>query len=596
MSQANSHVRRELMLLTKSVLSPVALGLTLLYSYFTIAHFLVLPSETRNIMMPVAFFSAVFYLSVWFLFNRITLADKWIYPISLVYFFVASLNSNLHLYFSNQVFQTTNIMLLVIAAGYFLMSTRWLFVSLALVILPWWYSFQQVVSTPEEIAHYQLAMFTTLFVTGLIHYFHRGTATDEILLRLRETDLRERQQREASRLETAVHVSQHLKTSLEEFPLLENIANIVRTQFNLSIVSFFEYIPASEHNEPYLRLQAISTADPQAFAWPTALSLKDGMVGWVAQHKSAIFAPDVHQEKRYLAWAETCPTRSEMTLPLMVGSELLGVLDLQSDQLHAFDQYDFTIFQILAEQTAVSMQNAALYGRVRAFNESLEAEVQTRTQDLQNAYQKLEKLDQAKTDFITVAAHELRTPLTHISSYTQLIERTPTAKTDERLQRYTKHVHHGIQRLTMLMESMLDIAKIDQDALDLVLSRVSIADLLAYVVEQLHVGLAERDLHIETTAVLTTLPPLQGDLQLLRKMFHELLINAIKYTPDGGNITLSGRFLPDTAVVEIKIQDSGIGLAQEEQELVFAKFYQTGSVDVHYSGTTRFMFKAGGTG
>lgn len=590
-------VRHELMLTTKSILAPVALGLAALYTYFTIAHLAVLPPATRVLMAPIAAVSALFYVGIWFFFERRDVSDRWIYPLTIVYFSVASINSNLHLLITSEAYQTTNVMLLLIASGYFLMSTRWFLLTMLTVLIPWWYAFQQVASTEAELSHYQFAMVTTLFVAGLIHYVHRHTATDEIILRLRETAMRERQAREAHRMEQAVRVSQRLNTSLEKFPLLEQIAHSLRTQFDLYIVSFFRFVPATAEQEAHLKLQAMSTAvaDEDTADWPTIISLSQGPVGWVAHHHNALFVPDVTQDKRYKQWADNCATRAEITLPLLAGNELLGVLDLQSDQLHAFDHYDFTIFQILAEQTAVALQNVALYGHVRAFNESLEAEVQKRTRDLQEAYQKLEKLDQAKSDFIAVAAHELRTPLTHISSYTQLVERTPGAKNDERIQRYVKHIHQGIQRLTTLMESMLDIVKIDHDALELMPSLLSIADLVAYVLAQLEPGLAERALTIDTTAVAqVNLPPIEGDLQLLRKLLYELLINAIKHTPDGGTITISAHHLPDTAEIELVIQDSGVGLAREEQELVFSKFYQTGAVNLHSSGTTRFM--AGGAG
>jgi signal transduction histidine kinase len=85
---------------------------------------------------------------------------------------------------------------------------------------------------------------------------------------------------------------------------------------------------------------------------------------------------------------------------------------------------------------------------------------------------------------------------------------------------------------------------------------------------------------------------------LLVKVFYHLIANAVKYTPDGGKVTISGRVTPafngQLEGIEVRIQDTGIGIDPKFQELIFEKFYQTGSVALHSSGTTKF--KGGGPG
>jgi signal transduction histidine kinase len=85
-----------------------------------------------------------------------------------------------------------------------------------------------------------------------------------------------------------------------------------------------------------------------------------------------------------------------------------------------------------------------------------------------------------------------------------------------------------------------------------------------------------------------------ADPDLLYKAFHHLIMNAIKYTPDGGEITVSGRTLSGRSEVEVAVKDTGIGVAPEHKEVVFEKFFQTGEVLLHSSGKTKF--KGGGPG
>ena len=103
-----------------------------------------------------------------------------------------------------------------------------------------------------------------------------------------------------------------------------------------------------------------------------------------------------------------------------------------------------------------------------------------------------------------------------------------------------------------------------------------------------------------TVEGLETLPVIDADTEALRKAFHHLLVNAVKYTPDGGTITVSGHLLPPgdeeflDGGVEIVVSDTGIGIDPSAQQLIFTKFYQTGEVATHSSGSTKF--KGGGPG
>lgn len=165
-------------------------------------------------------------------------------------------------------------------------------------------------------------------------------------------------------------------------------------------------------------------------------------------------------------------------------------------------------------------------------------------------------------------------------------------------QQMVSGIYDGAVRLHEIINTMLDMAKIDSRALQLHMQTVKLATVLQHVHEGFKDTLADRDLTLVFD--LPALPTLEADSNELKKVFQQLLINAIKYTPDGGSITVTGRAVPvgeerlAAEGVEIVVRDTGIGIDPDFQELIFTKFYQTGEVALHSSGKTKF--KGGGPG
>src|SRR3989442_9933212 len=147
-----------------------------------------------------------------------------------------------------------------------------------------------------------------------------------------------------------------------------------------------------------------------------------------------------------------------------------------------------------------------------------------------------------------------------------------------------------------IIENKLDVTNIDSRALVLSSKPVSLAMLVDQVLAKLRRPLAERSLEVET-CIPATLPPVHADAAALTKVFQHLVVNAVKFTPDGGRITVTGRCLDDElpgGAVEIAIHDTGIGIDPRFLDLIFSKFYQMGEVALHSTGETKF--KGGGPG
>jgi len=220
--------------------------------------------------------------------------------------------------------------------------------------------------------------------------------------------------------------------------------------------------------------------------------------------------------------------------------------------------------------------------------------LQQRTIELQKTNQILEQMDRAKASFINISAHELRTPLTLIQGYTYMLEQR--AASDAELKPLTRGLMDGFNRMDEIINSMLDISRIDSKELTLSKADKKISLIITKAQQPFKDALEERRIKLIVEG-LDTIPPVHVDGALLQKVFYHLIMNAIKYTPNGGSIKVSGCMINNgTGVpeVEIVVQDTGIGIDPQDHELVFEKFYQTGEVLLHSSGKTKF--KGGGPG
>jgi signal transduction histidine kinase len=287
---------------------------------------------------------------------------------------------------------------------------------------------------------------------------------------------------------------------------------------------------------------------------------------------------------------------SWMGVPLFSKDQVIGMISLTRREASAFSSDDSVLASTFALQAAIALENAGLYEEITRFNEQLEQMVQQRTEELKQALHTLERLDKNKSDFIGVAAHELRTPLTVMKGYIGMMESEPSIKGSPYLSKSVTGVLKGIERLHEIVNSMLDVVRIENQILDLHTETIALATIVKRVRADLEEVLAERKLSFNV-GDLNHLPHIQGDATLLLKVFQNVIVNALKYTPDGGRITISGKKVTDQILgncVEIQVLDTGIGIDPEHLELIFEKFYQTGESALHSTGKT--TFKGGGPG
>jgi signal transduction histidine kinase len=312
--------------------------------------------------------------------------------------------------------------------------------------------------------------------------------------------------------------------------------------------------------------------------------------------------PDFHQaDPNELAWFSSLS--AEVYMPIYTKEDWVGLIALgPKTSGMPYGDEDLTLLATLADQTAVALQNARLVESLMRLNNDFRrayAAMEQANAHLQRVNAELQSLDRAKSDFISVASHELRTPLTVMRGYNEMLLEDPVIAGNPFHQKLVSGIHTGLMRMNEIVSSMLDMASIDMRALDLTIEPVSLFQVTQKVIDGLANALRERRLDLEIEN-LRDMPEVEGDKAALEKVFYHVIVNAIKYTPDGGKITIygvpvsPGQLGLEEGGVEIVVADTGIGIEPEYLELIFKKFYQTGEMVLHSTGKTKF--KGGGPG
>jgi signal transduction histidine kinase len=251
-------------------------------------------------------------------------------------------------------------------------------------------------------------------------------------------------------------------------------------------------------------------------------------------------------------------------------------------------------FYLSGGRDAVDDRNRLDAARER-FMQDMVKRLEGRIRELERKNDALERLDQMKDDFIQLTAHELRTPLTLLTGYARLLEDHPSI---QRLLNYEADFRtvlgefmHAMDRMGNIVEEVLITSRIMTKKIELNITQVYPLQIVQRVVEIYGSALQQRRLTVHVDQ--TKFPPIMlADGDLLRLMFANLISNAIKYTPDGGNIYVNSQFT-DT-MVRFSIRDTGIGIAPEQQSRIFERLYISRDVALH--GTSKTAFGGGGLG
>jgi signal transduction histidine kinase len=245
---------------------------------------------------------------------------------------------------------------------------------------------------------------------------------------------------------------------------------------------------------------------------------------------------------------------------------VLGVFDVQADTTNYFTDDDVQIQTTLASQVAVALQNARLYAE--------QAETAEHLRDV----------DKLKSAFLANMSHELRTPLNSIIGFTDVILEGLDGPLTNRQSHDLQLVHKNGLHLLNLITDVLDMAKIEAGKLNLSLEPFNLQDILKEVVETTSPMARTKELNVDLQGLEGRLD-LEADRLRVRQVVINLVNNAIKFTDQGGTISIKG--VRSNGHVVVSVHDTGIGIPENQLENIFKEFHQ---VD---TSTTR---KVGGTG
>lgn len=232
--------------------------------------------------------------------------------------------------------------------------------------------------------------------------------------------------------------------------------------------------------------------------------------------------------------------------------------------------------------------------QLKLYAQKLVEKLETKVKELQEVNQQLRDLDRMKSDFIVLVSHELRTPLTLINGYSYLLkERAKQAETqkDEQLAYIANGLTKGIERLSQVVNEIISVSRIAAGVLELSFAPIQVEELIEEILKGHRENCEKRQLQV-TVKNLTDLPIIHGDSTQLKTAIDNVVGNAVKYTPDNGQITISGRPLSDAIV--LTVQDTGIGIPIDEQRRIFEQFHILGSIQNHT--TSKSSFRGGGLG
>ena len=250
---------------------------------------------------------------------------------------------------------------------------------------------------------------------------------------------------------------------------------------------------------------------------------------------------------RVMAGAEAL-TRSDGTaqtllfVPVRYESRVIGVIILAAAHDFSEDQRD--LVTRMAARAAIAIQNTRLFEAVRA-------------------------ADRAKSEFVSVVAHELKVPMTSIAGYADLFKMG--GPVTEQQQEFINKIKNNVTRMKVLVSDLSDISRIESGNLRMDFEPVDPGEVIAAAEEGAQTQIEERGHHL-VEEIEDGLPPVWADRNRLTQVLLNLLSNAYKYTPDGGTITL--RVWRDGDAVYFRVQDTGVGMTQEEVEKLGTKFWR----------------------
>ncbi len=255
--------------------------------------------------------------------------------------------------------------------------------------------------------------------------------------------------------------------------------------------------------------------------------------------------------------------------PIKVGDDFFGVVELFRQTPYSAE--DVTCFQAITHQVALPLRSAKLYEEISSTNK------------------KLEKLEKIKSEFVSIVSHELRTPLTPINNSLEIVLSGQAGEITPEAQNFISMAKRNIQRLSGIIEDLLDLSRIQTGKLDLKYKLTDITPSLELLQKTFLQVAQEKNITINLE-IKQKLPEIYADLRRIEQIFSNLVSNSLKFTPQDGTINVKAEVILSSEIdktklispyidlkgqyIKISVQDNGIGIKKEDIPKIFDKFSQ----------------------
>jgi signal transduction histidine kinase len=295
--------------------------------------------------------------------------------------------------------------------------------------------------------------------------------------------------------------------------------------------------------------------------WGTSVGIDRGTIGRATATGEPVQIADVERVPDYPFRALFLEEglRAVLTVPMSEGDVARGIV-LVRRAPGEFEERVVNLVRALANQSKVAIANAHLFREIAEKSRLLEV------------------ANQHKSEFLASMSHELRTPLNAIIGFSEVLLQRMFGELNPKQDEYLQDVLSSGRHLLSLINDILDLSKVEAGRMELELARFdlpqALQDTLVLVRERaVRHGI---DLHLDADPALG---PLVADERKIKQVMLNLLSNAVKFTPEGGRVDV--RAVPTDGGVEISVTDTGIGIAPENQELIFEEFRQVGGDYAH---------------
>jgi len=247
--------------------------------------------------------------------------------------------------------------------------------------------------------------------------------------------------------------------------------------------------------------------------------------------------------------------QGEMAVPLRLRNRLLGVVHLQSSRPEDFGENDQMVYQSLADQISIAIENAQAYAVER------------------ETVKRMQRLDRIQAEFLTNMSHALRTPLNSIIGFSRVVLKDLDGPLTDLQRTDLTTIYDSGRQLLGLIDDMLELSHLDLGTAPFAIAPVGLGEIIAGVMATTQALARNKPIHFYEE-VPEDLPVLYTDGRRVRQVMLALLTNAVKYT-EAGSIRL--HVAADDAQITISVEDSGLGIPWEEREQIFS--------DSHYAGS-----------